>query len=224
MTAIGKSDAQIQRDVLRELSWDPRVEETRVGVEVDAGVVRLTGAVPTWAERSAAQDAAHRVIGVMDVANDIEIRPPGAIERTDTDVAHAVRKALEWDAFVPDTLIRSTVSDGVVTLEGRVDRQAQREDAERCIRNMTGVRGLLNRIEVSRPAVSPETLRSSIEAALERRMERTARRVDIEVHDGCVTVRGTVPSWADRSAVLGAARGTHGVLDVRDELRIEPYL
>jgi osmotically-inducible protein OsmY len=223
MSAIGKSDAQLQRDILRELSWDPRVEETHVGVEVDAGIVRLTGTVSSWAERHAAQEAAHRVVGVTDVANDIEIRPPGALGQTDIELARAVRHALEWDAFVPDALIQSTVSGGVVTLEGKVDRRSQREDAERCIRNLAGVRGIANHIDISSPPVSAETVRSSIEGALERRLERTARRVNVEVSDGCVTIRGTVPSWADRVAVLGAARGTHGVVDVRDELQIEPY-
>ena len=72
-----KSDSDLQQDVLRELSWDSRVEETEVGVEVDRGVVTLTGTVSSWAIRVAAQEAAHRVAGVLDVANDIKVKLPG---------------------------------------------------------------------------------------------------------------------------------------------------
>ena len=85
-----RTDSDIQQHVLRELRWDTRVEETEVGVEVEAGVVTLTGTVASWAKRIAAQEAAHRVAGVLDVANDIHVRVPGSRGRTDTEVAHAV--------------------------------------------------------------------------------------------------------------------------------------
>src|SRR3989337_248322 len=128
--AIKKSDTQIHHDVLEELKWDSRVDETEVGVEVDNGVVTLTGTVTSWAKRMAAEEAAHRVSGVLDVANDVKVRIPGELTRTDTEIAQAVRRTLEWDVFVPDERITSTVSDGWVTLEGPVDRGSQREDAE----------------------------------------------------------------------------------------------
>ena len=117
---VTKTDSQIQQDVLRELKWDTRVEETDVGVEVDRAVVTLTGTVSSYAKRMAAQEAAHRVAGVLDVVNDIQVHLPGSLARTDTEIAQAVRHALEWDVVVPDTQIRSTVSDGWVTLEGDV--------------------------------------------------------------------------------------------------------
>ena len=141
-----KTDTEIQQDVLRELKWDTRVEETDVGVEVDAGVVTLTGTVSSWGKRHAAAEAAHRVRGVLDVANNIVVKLPGTPGRTDTEVAHAVRNALAWDVFVPDTQIRSTVSDGVVMLDGEVDTWAQAEDAERAVRNLDGVRAVMSLI------------------------------------------------------------------------------
>ena len=82
MTAVdSKTDARIHHDVLEELAWDPHVDETEVGVEVDRGVVTLTGTVTSWAKRAAAQDAARRVVGVLDVANDIQVKTPGGLDR-----------------------------------------------------------------------------------------------------------------------------------------------
>ncbi|HET6898434.1 MAG TPA: BON domain-containing protein [Vicinamibacteria bacterium] len=143
-----KTDSEIQQDVLRELEQDTRVEETDVGVEVDDGIVTLTGTVTSWGKRHAAAQAAHRVHGVLDVANNIVVKLPGTPGRTDTELAHAVRNALAWDVFVPDAQIRSTVSDGVVTLDGEVDTRAQAEDAERAVRNLAGVRALMSLIAV----------------------------------------------------------------------------
>lgn len=218
-----KTDSQIQQDVLDELAWDTRVSETDVGVEVDDGVVTLTGTVDSWGKRMAAQDAAHRVTGVLDVANDIEVRGPGSVGWSDTDIAHAVRRVLEWNDFVPDESIKTTVSKGRVTLEGEVQTWAEREDAEQAVRNLSGVSGVTNKIAIKPLPVSADDVRVAIEDALERQAEREADRIRLEVRDGHVTLNGTVHSWAERRAVVGAARGTRGVRSVETNLRVEPY-
>lgn len=221
-TAAARADAEIQQDVMRELKWDTRVAETEVGVEVNDGVVTLTGTVGSWARRVAAEEAAHRVRSVLDVANDLVVRIPGTGTPTDAQVAQAVRHALQWDVLVPDTRIRSTVVDGAVTLAGAVDTCAQSDDAARAVRNLAGVRTVVNLIEVEAPRVDAGQLRKAIETALARQAEREARGVWFEIEDGAVKVRGRVHSWAERETVIGAARGTPGVRAVEDHLEIEP--
>ncbi len=221
-----KPDAEIQQEVLRELAADPRVEETEVGVEVDDAVVTLTGTVSSWAKRLAAQEAAHRAAGVLDVANDIEVKPAGSLARTDTDIARAVRLALEWDVFVPDQRIRSTVSSGSVTLEGHVDFWHEREDAERAVRNLAGVRGVTNKIalRVAPSETATREVSDAIEAALVRHAQRTAGRLAVAVRGGTATLAGRVGSWSERQAVLGAARAAAGIDSVDDELLVDPDL
>jgi osmotically-inducible protein OsmY len=218
--AMKKTDTQIHHDVLEELKWDSRVDEKEVGVQVQRGVVTLTGNVSSWAKRLAAQEAAHRVIGVLDVANDLKVKMAGA--PTDTEVAQAVRRALEWDVFVPEDKITSTVTDGWVTLEGTVERGSQRYDAERAVRNLTGVKFVVNKIVVMAPKPVPGEVRKAIEQALERRAEREARRIQVDVRDGRVTLTGSVHSWAERKSVVSAVRFTPGVQVVEDHLRTEP--
>ena len=184
--AMKKTDAQIHHDVLEELKWDSRVDETEVGVQVASGVVTLTGSVTSWAKRVAAQEAAHRVIGVLDVANDIKVKAAGGLARTDTEIAQAARRALEWDVFVPEAKITSTVTDGWVTLEGAVDTWSQRNAAERAVRNLSGVKLVLNKITVKPTKPVPEDVRRAIEQALDRRAEREARRIP--------SMSGTAPS------------------------------
>lgn len=149
MEPIKKRDAQIQQDVVRRLKWDARVEGTGLGVEVDDGVLTLIDTVSGWAKRSAVQTAAHRVAGVLDVANDIEVEVSGSLVRSNTEIAQAVRQALMWDVCVPDQRIQSTVSDGWATLERTVEVQSEREDAQRAVRNLSGVRGVINKITVA---------------------------------------------------------------------------
>jgi osmotically-inducible protein OsmY len=220
-TTVAKSDPQIQRDVLRELQWDPRVEETDVGVEVDSGVVTLTGTVSSWAKKVAAEEAAHRVSGVLDVANDIVVKFPGGLPLTDTEIAQAVRRALEWDVFVADQRITSTVSNGWVTLAGTVDSWSERESAERAIRNLQGVQGVRNEIAVT-PSTSASSaeVRMAIKEALARRAGREAKKIEVHVSDGTVTLTGTVQSWQEKEAVAAAARFTPGVRGLENHLRV----
>lgn len=140
------TDIELQKAVLEELRWDARIDPADVGVTVDDSIVMLAGTVRSYAERVAADEAAHRVDGVRDVANELEVRLPDILQRTDTEIARAVRWALEWDVLVPDERIQSSVSNGWVTLQGTVDKPTQREDAERAIRNLAGVRGVVNDI------------------------------------------------------------------------------
>jgi osmotically-inducible protein OsmY len=220
-----KSDAEIQKAVLDELKWDGRVLATDVGVEVNTGIVTLTGTVDSFAKRVAAQEAAHRVSGVLDVANDIEVRIPSSSARTDTEIAQAVRQALEWDVFVPHEQIQTTVSNGFVTLTGTVGLWSQRNEASRAVSTLSGVQGVTNKIEVlpvERPAF--EKVQETIEQALARLAEREARRIVVTVKDGEVTLSGRVRSRREREAVVESAGHAPGVRAIRDHLIIDPKI
>ena len=174
-TELNKSDSQIQKEVVRELAWDTRVSPTEIGVRVKDGVVTLTGVVDTWTKIGAAEDAARRVKGVLDVATDLTVKLAGTSHRTDAEIADAVRRTLEWDVLVPEHQIRSTVTHGVVTLRGTVGYWSQCHDAERAIDRLTGVTRVVNRIEV-RPEedVNIDDARRAVGKALELHAQRDA--------------------------------------------------
>lgn len=218
-----RSDRDLKQRIMREFKWDSRISWASINVEVTDGVVTLLGTVPSYVQKIAAQEAAHRVAGVLDVANDIEVRPMDQFMRTDSEIAGAVRNALEWDALVPNELIQSTVSDGWVTLEGQVDYGRERTDAERAVRRLAGVVGVINKITIRKQAVNEKQLREEIEFALERRADREAERLRIEVHDGAVDLWGRVHSWQEKRAVIGSIAHAPGVTQLKDHLRIDPY-
>ncbi|HEU4710066.1 MAG TPA: BON domain-containing protein [Pyrinomonadaceae bacterium] len=218
-----RNDSDLRQRILRELKWDSRVSWASINVEVADGIVTLVGIVPSYVQKIAAQEAAHRVAGVLDVANDIEVRPIEQFVRTDSEIASAVRNALEWDALVPNELIQSTVSDGWITLEGQVDYRRERTDAERAIRRLAGVVGVINKITIRKQTVNEEQLREEIGNALERRADREAERLRIEVHDGAVDLWGRVHSWQEKRAVIGSIAHAPGVTQLKDHLRIDPY-
>jgi osmotically-inducible protein OsmY len=222
-TAIIKSDSQIKTDVLNELKWDSRVDETDVGVQVREGIVTLVGNVDVYAKKIAAREAAHRVHGVLDVVDELQVKVAGVGGATDTEIARAVRDALEWDAFVPDEKIASTVSLGIVTLEGVVPTWSQRADAERVVRGLSGVRGVINQITVMAKAVDSSRIKADIEEALERQAEREARRIGVSVKDGVVMLTGRVRSWVEKDTIDRVVGFATGVKRVDDRLIVDPY-
>lgn len=216
-----KHDADLKEDVTRELAWDTRIDDSAIGVAVDRGVVTLTGTVSCWADKHAVEEAAHRVAGVLDVANDITIKPTWSTDKSDADIARSVRSALAWNRFGADRTIQSTVTDhGFVRLTGTVRTLSESEEAERVVLRVDGVRNVSNDLVVEAPAVAPHALRTAITAALGRHVAREASRISIEVHGDKVILTGNVESWRERRAALGAAKGTLGVKHVDDRLRI----
>ncbi len=222
-TTTIKTDADIKRDVLQELKWDQRVDETEIGVHAKTGIVTLTGSVPSYAKKMAAVDAAHRVPGVLDIVNELEVRILAVWERSDADIAHMVRNALIWDAFAPDEAIKSTVSKGWVTLEGEVAHLYESADAARVVESLHSVRGVTNHLTVKSAPVDPSRLRGSIEAALKRQSEREAQHIDIKVKDGVVTLCGTVHSWTEKDAIGQLARHAPGVRSLQNELIVDAF-
>jgi osmotically-inducible protein OsmY len=224
INSIIKRDSDLRDQVMQELGWDSRIGEADVGVTVHEGVVTLAGSVASYSERLAAQEAAHRVAGVRDVANEIQVRIRGSNLRTDEDIAHAVRNALEWHVLVPAEAIKTTVASGWVTLEGSVTTWRERIDAESAIRYLPGVKGIANKLRIVGPQVEAVSLRQAIEGALERRAEREVKHLHVTVEGGKVTLAGKVRTWPDLQAVLGIVEHAPGVREVDDNLEIDPSI
>jgi len=212
-------DEEIQEQVIDELRWDPEVDPTDVGVEVDNGVVTLYGTVKSYPVKFASEKAAHRVRGVRAVANEIRVQLPSDQTRTDTDIATAAASALEWDTTVPHECIAVTVRDGWVTLEGDVDWGHQKEAADKVVRNLTGIKGVTNVIAVMPRKVPPPVIRSRIEESL-KRAKLGARPIHVETTDGKVTLSGTVHSWAEREEAEKTAWAAEGVAAVENRITV----
>jgi osmotically-inducible protein OsmY len=215
------TDEQIQREVLAELKWDSRLQPNEIGVAVKDGVVTLTGTVDCFIKKWAAENASQRVRGVQAVANDIKVRLPDDDQRTDSDIASAAARALEWDGLVPDGGVKVTVSNGWVTLRGAVEWEYQRRAAERAVRGLPGVVGVSNLLTV-RPGSTPSDLKRKIKDALTRSAATDARSIEVTLDGDRVILDGTVRSWVEKHEAERVAWSAPGVTEVLNRIVVRP--
>jgi osmotically-inducible protein OsmY len=215
-----RPDSDIKRDVEEELRWDPDVDETDIGVAVKDGVVTLAGFARSFADRWQAEAAAKRVAGVVGVVNDIQIRLPLIHRRPDPQIARDAVQALQY--VLPDLAerIKVIVKDGHVTLEGDVAWHYQRDRAEKAVRRVRGVTGVINAIVVAPPA-SAEDIKRKIEEAIRRSAELDASRITVEADGDAVILKGKVRSWAERVEAEQVAWRAPGVTRVQNRIEVE---
>jgi osmotically-inducible protein OsmY len=216
-----RTDDQIRDDVVEELKWDARVQPSTIAVAVKDGIVTLGGWVDSLVKKWAAEEAALHVRGVRAVANEVEVRLPVDAERTDPDIAAAALYALEWDANVPLERVKVAVAQGWVTLDGEVDWQYQREDVERAVRRLVGVRGVTNLIKVT-AGTTPQDLKRRIEEALVRSAQLDAQRITVEVQGSKVILKGAVRAHAEKVEAERVAWSSPGVTAVENRITISP--
>ncbi|MBZ5558024.1 MAG: BON domain-containing protein [Acidobacteriia bacterium] len=215
------TDKDLKQHVQCALDWEPSLDASDIAVSVDEAVATLRGTVHSYAEKVAAERATLHVYGVKGVANDLVVHLVTDFQRTDTDIAQAALDALKWNTMVPNDRVTVTVTNGWVTLNGTLDWQYQKDAAARVVRDLTGVKGVMNSISVQ-PRLKTLDVRDKIEAAFKRSAEIDARRINVAATDGKVILSGNVHSWAERQEAERAAWAAPGVSQVEDRLAVVP--
>lgn len=214
------SDIQLRQDILDELDFEPSIDAADVGVAVEDGVITLTGHVPTYAQKITVEDVVRRVKGVKGIAQHIEVRPFGTHRTADDEIAKRAVNTIKWNTSVPAGAVQVKIQDGWVTLTGKVDWQYQKAAAADAVRDLSGVVGVLNQIQIN-PRASASDVKKRIEDALKRNAEIEAQAIRVNVLDGGkVTLEGRVQAWAERRAAERAAWSAPGVSAVDDRIII----
>jgi osmotically-inducible protein OsmY len=219
MSDTQKSDVSIAKQVAREIDRDPSLDGCPIQVDMEGGVVVLRGTVESASAREWAEQAARHVPDVRDVANDLVLVPRGAEDRSDAEVARGVRHALESEGGIPHQRIRTSVTGGVVTLTGQLDRWCESRAAESVVAPLSGVRSVVNEMQVAE-CVSPKDVHDAIVKALTEHALEEANRLDVGAFQGEITVAGEVASSVAKQILLQAVRAVPGVREVRSLVRV----
>jgi osmotically-inducible protein OsmY len=214
-----KTDAQLQSDVIAELSWEPSVNSEQIGVEVKDGIVTLAGHVGSYAEKIDAERATMRVSGVKALAVEMDVRLAGSSTRNDVDIARSVDNVLQWTTYLPKDAVKIKVESGFVTLSGEVTWEFQRNAAVNAVRYLMGVQGVNDQL-VIKPKLSAPVVKADIEAALKRRAQRNSNEITVNVQGTDVILSGKAHSWSERELAAHTAWSSPGVRKVVDNITL----
>ncbi len=131
------TDEDIKTSIRSVLRWHPDIDDSDIKVEVNAGLVKLSGNVYTYWEKMLAEDSASNVRGVLDVTNELAVVP--SIDFVDKTIADDIISAFERNIHVNPENIDVSVLNGKVTLSGTVPNRTAYDAAMNIARYTAGV-------------------------------------------------------------------------------------
>lgn len=219
------TDAQVQAAVQKQLS---NKKFSDVHVQVQDGVVHLTGQVARFADKEDAQKRVEKMHEGSSIRNDIDVTGGGNI--SDAELFQKLSKQLVYDrqgyASYPFNSLTLQVHDGVVTVGGVVVEPVDKDSALGLLKNAPGVRGVVDHIQVAPLSPSDNRIRADEYRAIygypqfSRYAINPAKPIRIVVLNGHVVLTGVVDSKADHDIAGIRANQVPGVFSVQNELQV----
>lgn len=228
--AIQRDDEEIRRDIKNALALDPAADTYEIDVEVSNGVVTLSGAVESWAERRLSETVAKGVKGVERIINTISIEYQE--QRADAEIEADIKRTLKSDVYVDEEMINVDVSNGVVMLKGTVGSVAAKTAAtnDSWVLGVNEVNNedlvvdvtMEDRVYKRREWVErlDEEIEDDIEAALEDDPRVNAMNISIIVENNIAILNGTVNSIRAKNRAQQIAEMIKGVLYVKNNIKV----
>lgn len=226
-----RPDSEITADIEQAFQWDALLYDAGIDVDVDNGVVRISGNVASAAEKSRALNEAF-VLGVKSIdASELNVSSwdwrnnlagGKLVRKNDRDIKAAIEQKMLLDAQVNSTAVVADVSGGVVTLRGKVDNLLGKRAAAEEARTTAGVTRVKNRIKVASPEnVADARISNRIAGALAADPYVSRFDVNIGVHNGAAALAGSVNTYFEKVRAETVAAGIKGVTSIKNNLKIE---
>lgn len=219
------SDAQIQADAQKQLKGK---RFSGIQVQVEGGVVHLTGQVDRYADKADAEKKIAKMHEAASVRDDVSVAGGGSV--SDEELAQKIGKALLYDRQGYGTQVFNDITvqvqNGVVTLGGVVYGPPDKESALGLVKNTRGVRDVVDHIQVAPVSPMDDRIRHEEERAiygypsLNRYALDPAKTIRIIVVNGHVTLAGVVDSKGDRDTAGVRANSVPGVFSVQNDLQV----
>jgi osmotically-inducible protein OsmY len=219
------SDAQILSDAQRQLK-DKKF--SGVHVQVQGGVVQLTGQVDRYADKADAEKRIDKMHEAASVRNGISVAGAGSV--SDAELYQKLAKQLVYDRqgypSYPFNSITLQVHDGVVTIGGLVVDPTDKDSAMGLVKNTPGVRDVIDNLKVAPVSPMDNRIRAAEYRAIYGSPQFTkyaivpSKPIRIVVVNGHVTLTGVVDNTGDRDQAGIRANSVPGVFSVQNDLQV----
>jgi hyperosmotically inducible periplasmic protein len=223
------TDARIEASAKKSYVFRTQLKDDSIRVESKDGAVTLTGTVADESHKSLAEDTVKGLPGVQSVDNRLEVKNPSPAEKSDGWITAKVKMALLFHRSV-SAFTQVDTKDGVVTLQGTADSQAEKDLTTQYARDVDGVTRVDNEMTVASNSSSSSSttgekiddasITAQVKFALLAHRSTSAIRTSVETKHGVVTVSGNAKNQAEIDLVTKLVKDIDGVKDVKNEMTV----
>jgi osmotically-inducible protein OsmY len=144
-----------------------------------------------------------------------------------TELRRRVLEELDWEPSVDASAIGVAAKDGIVTLTGTVASYAQKRNAERAAKRVSGVKAVAEDLAVKLPGVAERSdtdIAQSVLSGLRFNVSIPYERIQVTVEHGWVTLDGEVEWQFQKSTAENAIKYTMGVKGITNRISVKPRI
>ncbi len=229
-----ETDVRIQSSAKQSYVFKTFLKSDDIKIQSMDGVVTLTGTVTEESHKSLAKETVASLPGVKSVDNQLILKNERPAENSDGWISLQVKYSLLYNRNVSSINTQVFVNDGIVTLKGNADNQAQKDLAGEYAKDVKGVKDVKNEMTIVKASDEPKrtlsekiddaSITAQIKMALLTHHSTSAFKTGVETNNGVVTLSGKATSGAGKDMASKVANDVHGVTKVINNMSIEESL
>lgn len=194
------------------------------------GVVTLTGSVAEWSHKSLAEETVSGLPGVKSVDNKLEMKTVQPPENSDLWIRMKIKTMLLFHNNVSSVNTDVDVKDGIVTIAGKAESEAQKDLTFEYALDVDGVKSVINNLIVEKPDKSPvekindfiddASITTQVKLALTFHRSTSVIKTNVETKDGVVTVSGIAKNSAEKDLVSKLVNDIKGVKSLKNQMTV----
>jgi hyperosmotically inducible protein len=227
-----ETDDRIQSSAKDTYVFRTYLKDDSIKVMSNDGMVTLTGTVNDESQKGLAQETVASLPGVKNVDNQLVISGQQPPENSDGWLSMKVKGALLFNRNVSAVNTEVYVTDGVVTLKGQADSQAQKDLTGEYAKDIDGIKGIDNQMTIASTPSKPDqdqdnkiddaSITAQVKMAFLTHHSTSAFKTGVETNKGIVTLSGNAINGAGKDMATKVASGINGVSNVVNNMTINP--
>jgi hyperosmotically inducible protein len=223
-------DDRIQASAEKSYVFKTYLKDDDIKIQSKDGVVSLTGTVSEESHKSLAQETVASLPGVKSVDNRLEVKGEHPSENSDAWLSAKVKTTLLFHQNV-SAMTEVNTKDGIVTLKGDADNQAQKDLTTEYAKDVEGVKDVRNEMTVSNSSdkshrtlgekIDDASITAQVKLSLLFHRSTSAVNTKVETNNGVVTLSGKAKNAAEKDLVTKLVNDIKGVKSVKNEMTIE---
>ncbi len=221
-------DLRIESSAKKSYVFKTYLKSDDIKVNSKNGIVTLTGTVGEESHKSLAEDTVASLPGVKSVHNNLKVKGSQPAENSDAWLITKVKTTLLFHSNV-SAMTEVSAKDGVITLHGNADSQAQKELTTEYVKDIEGVKQVNNEMTVSGTEkkttsigrkIDDASITAQVKMTLLSHRSTSAVDTKVETRNGVVTLRGKAENSAEIDLVTKLVSDVKGVRRVKNDMSV----